>query len=185
MDPTFRRRIESRISKKDKEKQELEAQRKQHLDQAAKLDSQIREIEISIQAYSDVLGIAGVSTAEPTGEGTIRPGTILEATRDVLRRVGHPLHVMEILGELGREKTPAKRNSLAGSLAAYVRRGEVFTREGGNIFGLVEFRTAREPVAAASNEVGEADEEDGETGGQEAGDGEGPVGRSDNGSLHP
>ena len=50
---------------------------------------------------------------------------------------------MAILRGVGEEETAANRATLSGSLSAYVRKGEVFTRPAPNVFGLVEFATKK------------------------------------------
>jgi len=62
------------------------------------------------------------------------------------------MHVMDILKAMGREPTRESRASLSSSLAAYVRRGEVFTRSKPNTFGLAEFAASR-GVAAADRPI--------------------------------
>jgi hypothetical protein len=44
---------------------------------------------------------------------------------------------------MGKEVTRETRVSLASALSAYARRGEIFTREGPNRFGLFELKRKR------------------------------------------
>jgi hypothetical protein len=53
-------------------------------------------------------------------------------------RHGDPVHITTLLAEIGLEINRDTRASLAGSLAGYVRRGEIFTRPAPNTFGLIE-----------------------------------------------
>ena len=46
------------------------------------------------------------------------------------------MHISEILAAIGVENTKNTRVSLVGSLGSYVRKGQVFSRPGPNIFGL-------------------------------------------------
>jgi hypothetical protein len=48
------------------------------------------------------------------------------------------MHLTDILLAMGQEASRANSASLGSSLAAYVRRGEIFTRPAPNTFGLVE-----------------------------------------------
>jgi hypothetical protein len=48
------------------------------------------------------------------------------------------VHLDDLLLELGKKVTRSSQASLAGSLAAYVRREEIFTRPAPNTFGLIE-----------------------------------------------
>jgi hypothetical protein len=122
-----RRKVEERIKKKEAEIQELERQ--------------VGEARVYLQALQDVLKLfpreAGSSSA--LAVAALRPGSAVGQARDIILRHGAPVHITEILKELGKEVTRETRASLAGSLAAYVRRGEIFTRPAPNHFGLVEF----------------------------------------------
>ena len=54
---------------------------------------------------------------------------------------GKPLHISDLLVALGKETDHDNRAALSGSLSAYVRKHEIFTRPAPNTFGLVEFET--------------------------------------------
>ena len=62
-------------------------------------------------------------------------------TRDLLRRVGKPMYIVDILNGIGVEVTKSNRASISGSLGNYARKGEIFTAQGQNVFGLIEFNT--------------------------------------------
>lgn len=76
----------------------------------------------------------------------------MSLVRDHILKEGRPAHVTELLGALGREPTRENRASLSGSLAAYVRKGEMFTRPSPNTFGLIELGHENEPGATASGD---------------------------------
>jgi hypothetical protein len=120
-----RRKIEERLKKKEQEIQGLE--------------DQIREAKIYIQALQDVLKFMPRDAevgARP--ETTLRPGSTVAKAREIILSLGHPSHVTELLKQLGTEVTRESRAGLSGSLSAYVRRGEIFTRPAPNTFGLLE-----------------------------------------------
>lgn len=71
-------------------------------------------------------------------EANLRPGTALAKTRDVLRKHGSAMHINEILKALSLPADSKHRLSLGGSLANYVRRGQIFMRPAPNTFGLLE-----------------------------------------------
>jgi hypothetical protein len=119
-----RRKIEERLRKKEEEIQELEAR--------------IRDARIYMQALQDVLKILPRSERPGANGSALRPGSGMSMVRDHILKKGHPAHVTELLEALGRESTRENRASLSGSLAAYVRKGEVFTRPSPNTFGLIE-----------------------------------------------
>jgi hypothetical protein len=60
------------------------------------------------------------------------------------------MHLSDLLRDMGLAVSPEARASLGGSLSAYVRRGEIFSRPAPNTFGLTELghgadSTKREP----------------------------------------
>jgi hypothetical protein len=123
---SLRRKLEERIRRKEAE--------------IAELHVQIRTAEAYLQSLNDTLRM--LSREEPsTGNGTpaIREGGMVAAAMNALRERGKPMHITEILAAIGRPNTRDKRAALGGSLAAYVRRGQVFTRPKPAVFGLVEF----------------------------------------------
>jgi hypothetical protein len=126
-----RRKIEERIAKKQQEIQELELQ--------------MREARAYIQALQDVAkmlpreGDAERETSDVSQQGeTMRPGSYVADARDAILAARKALHVVDILKATGRENNRKNRTGMSGSLAAYVRRREVFTRPRPNTFGLIE-----------------------------------------------
>lgn len=121
-----RSRIEERIRRKEEEIHELE--------------SKLREARAYVQALHDALRMLPRERRDKVApaETVLRPGSSVAEAREAILRAGTPLHVTELLDALGREKTRAARAALAGSISAYVRRGEVFTRPRPNTFGLSE-----------------------------------------------
>lgn len=127
-----RRKVEERIKKKKQEIQELEAQ--------------TREARAYIQALQDVLKMLPRDKKSDAG-AVLRSGSAIAQARDAILEAGRPLHISTLLRTMGREMTRNSRSSLSGSLAAYVRRGEMFNRTGPNTFGLVEMEGALIPAA--------------------------------------
>ncbi|MBY0494829.1 MAG: hypothetical protein K2Y23_11495 [Cyanobacteria bacterium] len=70
---------------------------------------------------------------------------------EAIKRAGHALHVNVLLPAIGRPVNRAERSAISGTLAAYVRKGDVFTRPAPNTFGLVEF--ADQPSSNGSTEL--------------------------------
>jgi hypothetical protein len=123
---TGRRRIDERIAKKEQEIQELEMK--------------IREARAYIQALQDVarfLPKEGDSSTSSNLEPSLRDGSYVADAKNAIETAGRPLHVAEILKACGRENNRHLRIVMSGSLAAYVRRGEIFTRPRPNTFGLI------------------------------------------------
>lgn len=117
--------IDDRIAKKTAEIQELEMK--------------IREAKAYLQALNDVAKT--ISRDESVGaeqETSLRPGSSVAEAREAILKAGKPLHISDILKASGKEMTSKSRAALAGSISAYVRRGEIFTRPRPNTFGLTE-----------------------------------------------
>lgn len=124
---TSRKRIEDKISKKEQEIQELEMK--------------IREARAYVQALHDIakmLPKVGDATMEDEeSESSIREGSNVDDARKAISAAGKPLHVVEILKATGKEDNRKNRTGMSGSLAAYVRRNEIFTRPRPNTYGLI------------------------------------------------
>lgn len=101
------------------------------------LQTQIREAEIYIQAYEEILRMLPRDDTA-SGATALKPNSAIANARDAIRAAGRPLHIAEILKAIGRPVDKDNRAAIGGSIAAYVRRGEIFTRPAPNTFGLVE-----------------------------------------------
>ncbi len=137
-----RRRIDERIARKEEEIKELEMK--------------LREARAYVQALQDVAKLMPRESLEGTsseGDAVLRAGSSVAEARDAIKAAGRPLHILDILKVLGKEPTRNNRAAVSGSLAAYVRRGEIFTRPRPNTFGLRDMEGAapqpqREPKRA-------------------------------------
>lgn len=112
----------------DKKQQEIEG-----------LEAELDRAKIYLQAILDSIKVLPkeMNGAEPD-RTVIRPGTALASARDAILKAGRPLHISEIVLAVGKPTDKKTRVSLAGSIAWYVRRNQVFTRPAPNTFGLVE-----------------------------------------------
>ena len=133
-----RRKIEERLKKKEEEIREL--------------DARIRDARIYVQALQDVLKILPRASERNIRAGALRPGSGMAKVREFILEKRRPGHVSELLEALGRPATRQARASLSGSLAAYVRKGEIFTRPSPNTFGLIELGHENEGDANPDNE---------------------------------
>lgn len=139
--------LKKRIERQQKRLREIEAQ-------FDELQGEYREANAYLQALQDTVKLLPQDEqdsidAEP--EITMRDGSNVAQARDVLRKVGQPMHVNEILKAIGKEPNKKDRLSLSGALALYVRREQVFNRPSPNVFGLREWTVkpvAVKPVAA-------------------------------------
>lgn len=117
-------KISDRLKKKEQEIQTLE--------------EKLRSARVYVQALQDILKLIGEDKTESAPESTLKTGSGVAQARDVILKKGVPVHITELLSALGKELTRESRASLTSSIAAYVRRGEMFTRPAPNTFGLLE-----------------------------------------------
>jgi hypothetical protein len=121
----FREELQKRI---DRKRAEIHA-----------LEGKLKEAEIYVQALEDTLKMLphdGDDATEVSTETLLREGSNIARAREVLQNAGRPLHILEMLSAMGKPTDKDNRAALAGSLGAYVRRGEIFTRPAPNTFGL-------------------------------------------------
>lgn len=122
---SMRQDFEKRIAKKQQEITELELQ--------------IRDARSYLQALQDSLRLIPRDGREQESPGSsLRPGTGLSRARDVLLKVGKPLHINDLLEALGKPADKKNRLSVSGSLSSYARKNEIFIKTGPNTFGLRE-----------------------------------------------
>lgn len=122
-----------------------------------------------IQAMQDMLKSlpkdASVDVSR-AADHVLRPGSAMALARDAIRAAGKPLHINDILRALGRPIDPSNKTSIGGSIANYVRRGEVFTRTAPNTFGLIgmdvqpQDATTPPPDFGKVRHIGDSDEEE-------------------------
>jgi hypothetical protein len=121
-----RQKIQDRLRKKEQEIQALE--------------EKLRAAKVYTQALQDVIRLMeeddNGNSVQP--EATLKAGSAVAKARELILARGAPLHISDLLLALGKESTRESRASLTSSLAAYVRRGEIFTRPAPNTFGLTE-----------------------------------------------
>lgn len=121
----------SQVEKKIQAKQE----------EIADFEAQIEKAQAYIQAMQEVLRLLPREEGDTvSSENLPRHGSAMAKTRELLLETGKPMHITDILKGIGKENTKSQRLSVSGSLRSYARKGQVFTQEGGNVFGLVEFQ---------------------------------------------
>ena len=119
-----RQKIEETLLKKEHEIQGLE--------------EKIKTAKVYVKALSDVLKVLDKGDDSEEAESILRKGSAVAQARDVIIKQEVPVHISKLLSALGKPQTREARSSLGSSLAAYVRRGEIFVRTAPNTFGLVE-----------------------------------------------
>jgi hypothetical protein len=120
-----RKKIEDRLRKKEQE--------------VGALEEKLKAARVYVQALRDILKMLGADSDDTAdAETVLRQGSAVAEARQVILNKRSPVHINDILEALGREATREAKASLTSSLAAYVRRGEIFTRPAPNTFGLAE-----------------------------------------------
>lgn len=118
-----RKKIEDRLRKKKAE--------------IAALEEKIRSAKVYMAALQDVLKMfVGEEAAEAPGR--LRPGSAVAQAREIILFRGEPVHLDDLIVAMGKPLNQSSKSSLVGSLAAYVREDEIFTRTAPNTFGLIE-----------------------------------------------
>jgi hypothetical protein len=135
-----RRKIEDRIRKKEAE--------------IADLEGKIRDARVYMQALGDVLKLLPRETeaASADPDTPLRAGSTVSQAREAILRDGSPMHINKLLEALGKDHSRENVASLGSSLAAYVRRSEIFTRPAPNTFGLAELGH-HAPVAEPASQL--------------------------------
>lgn len=116
--------IQDKIKKKEQEIQLLE--------------DKLRTAKVYLNALHDISKAISKESHTNTDSAVLREGSAVTQARDFILRKGQPVHINDLLEGLGRGMTRESRASLTSSIAAYVRRGDVFTRSAPNTFGLIE-----------------------------------------------
>lgn len=109
------------------------------------LEQKLRDARIYLQAVQDSIRVLPREAMDISKTRELRPGTAVANARDLIKSAGHPLHVTEILKGLGKPVDSKNKLSLSGSLAGYVRDGQIFNRPAPNTFGLLEFDNGKKP----------------------------------------
>lgn len=125
------------------------------------LERQIDMARAYLQAVQD--SIKALPRESPSPGNTeeafadLRAGSLLSRARDAIQKNGAPMHISEILAAIGVENTKNTRVSLVGSLGSYVRKGQVFSRPGPNIFGLIGMKIQDAAIPEGFGSLTEAD----------------------------
>jgi hypothetical protein len=144
-----RKKVEERLRRKEAEIRAFE--------------EQIRDAKVYMQALQDVLKLLPKDAEEQSNaEAVLRSGSAVARAREVILRRKEPTHLNVLVQELGLELTREAKASLSGSLAAYVRKGEIFTRPAPNTFGLVELGHKDEAASSPPDDFGAIETEESE-----------------------
>lgn len=121
-----------------KAERDIEKKIKQKEEDVRSLREKLIQAEAYLDALQESLRLIQKTAESAIGNG-IRPNSMIDKARNILRREGKAMHVGDILRAMGKEVSKSNRVSLSGSLGNYVRQKFVFTRPAPNTFGLIEF----------------------------------------------
>jgi hypothetical protein len=121
----IRKKLEERIQRKRED--------------IALFEKQLGEARSYLLALQDTLKMMPKGGDAESAAQSLRPGTDVAKAYEILKSIGKPLHVNEIVKRMGKEVTKENRVSVSGSLGGYARRNYIFTRPAPNTFALVEF----------------------------------------------
>jgi hypothetical protein len=118
------------------------------------LEWKLREGRAYLQGLQDSLRLlpkdSNMASSQP--EPVLRPGSVVARARDAIRTAGQPQHITQLITALGRPNDKKNRLALAGTIAAYARKGQIFVRTAPNTFGLIGTSTAVGPTPATNGE---------------------------------
>lgn len=121
----------------ERKKIEEKLRKKEH--EIAALEEKVKSAKIYVQALRDILRMLGSDGEKAVEvESILRPGSAVDQARRAILTQNEPMHIDDLLSALGKDTTRETKASLTSSLAAYVRRDEIFTRPAPNTFGLIE-----------------------------------------------
>src|ERR1043165_4901384 len=96
----------------------------------------------------------GEGQNEPQVEMTLRRGSDVWKCREVLRKVRAPMHVNDLLKGIEKPVTTKNAKSLAGQLAWYARKEQIFTRPEPATFGLKEWESKKVATKPETLQIG-------------------------------
>ena len=119
-----RRKLKEKIAKKERE--------------ILGLETQIREARAYIEAMREALKmLPREEFAGGTEDTPFRKGSIADRAKKALEAHGAPMHIDKLVVAMRLKADSKNKRSVAGTLASYFRRGEVFDRPEPNTFGLL------------------------------------------------
>lgn len=115
----------------------IEARHRKKKAEVEGLEEKLRVARAYLAALTDILKVPD-DGAESPSDTKLRSGSAVARARDIILEVAAPVHIDDLLRTMGKDVTRDSKASLAGSLAAYVRREDIFSRPAPNTYGLIE-----------------------------------------------
>lgn len=131
-----RRKVEAKISQKEKEIQSLE--------------TQLAEANAELKGMKEILKI--LPREAVTNKNILRSGSMADKAYKALNKAGQPLYIDDILQSMKKAVNKKNRVSISSVLSQYARKHEIFSRPAPNTFGLLEWG-----VTITANQIEEGD----------------------------
>lgn len=122
---TARRKVEAKISAKEKEIKELEAN--------------LSAARAELKGMKEILKILPREQTPSSAKNILRSGSMAEKAYKVLKNNEKPLYIDDILSDMKRAVNKKNKVSLSSVLSQYARKNEIFSRPAPNTFGLLEW----------------------------------------------
>lgn len=122
--------IEKRLRKRRLEVEEFDRQILRLEFEKGKSLAVINELELILRT---------MPKAGKQDERQLRVGTDVYNARKELQKERHALYIKDLVEKIGGDTGRNRRSSLSAQLAAYARKGEIFTKEGPNVYGLLDY----------------------------------------------
>lgn len=109
----------------------------------ANLEEKIKAAKVYLKALNDITSLLEKDEEADGGlETKLRKGSLVYQAREIILQRAEPVHLDDLLREMGKEVTRDAKGSLNGSLSAYVRDEDIFVRTAPATYGLLELSHA-------------------------------------------
>ena len=129
------KKIQNQLKRKMKDLQELESKRLQ-------IDIQISGALGAISALEEVMKHFPKEDIHGDPARSLRAGGSVARIYEILKKNGKPMHIKEILEEMGKSTDNKSQQATGSQLNSYVRQERIFARDLPNIFGLREWKVS-------------------------------------------
>jgi len=133
----LRKELKRKIERKHSEIQQWQADSRE-------LETKIREANAYVAGIEETLKLLPRENPAELANAALRPDSAVARAREAILKAGKPLHINELLKVLGKAVNHDSKASLSGSIGAYVRSKQFFTRTAPNTFGLIELESKAE-----------------------------------------
>ena len=132
----LRKELRRKIERKQSEIEQWQAE-------AREISTKVREAIAYVTGLEETLKLLPRETLSEAASTSLRADSAVAKAREAILAAGRPLHINDILKALGKAVNHDSKASLSGSIGAYARKKQVYTRPAPKTFGLLEFE--REP----------------------------------------